>query len=164
MIKDGKLFGKINIIDFGIVVLILALIIAGSVKFKTFDEQIDAGSLNTITYTFYVNNVRDYTAKALMSGDKVFDSATNVYIGTIKNVEVTSAKVEKELLDGKTILAENPYKIDILLTIETPGTVTNTGYFANKSIELKVGSEKTIDTKYATTVGRIRSIVKSEGE
>ena len=64
--------------------------------------------------------------------------------------------------DVKTIVAENPYKKDIILTIETPGSSTNNAFFANKSVELKVGSEKTIETLYTTTLAKVRSITYSE--
>ena len=61
-------------------------------------------------------------------------------------------------------LKEKEFKNDIILTIETPGTVTDSGYYANKSIELKVGSEKEIETRYATTSGKVTSINYNEGE
>ena len=72
--------------------------------------------------------------------------------------------IAKSMVDGTVKVVENPYKKDVILTIETPGTVTDLGYFANKSIELKVGSEKNIETLYATTIGKIGSIAYSEGE
>lgn len=163
MIKNGKLFGKINIIDAGVVLLIVALLIVGTLKFKTFDKKIDASATGKITYTVIIKNVREYTADAFVSGDTVFDSGTNVNIGTIRNVEVKTALVAKNLANGTVKMLENPYKKDVILTIETPGTASDVGYFANKSIELKIGSEKNIETRYATTLGKIGSIEYNEG-
>ena len=164
MIKDGKLFGKINLFDFGILLLIVALLIVGTLKFRTLDKMVDASTPGKIIYTIEVNNVRDYTVNSFQSGDKVFDSLTSVYIGDIKKVESFPAKIEDALENGDTKLLENPYKADLVLTIETPGTVTDVGYYANKSIELKVGSEKTIETKYVKTLGKVSSIEYIEGE
>ena len=112
----------------------------------------------------FVNNVRDYTVDAFVSGDVVYDSGTANNIGIIKNVESKDARMAKVMGDGTVKMVENPYRKDVILTIETPGTVTESGYYANKSTELKVGSEKGIETCYATTQGRIGSIVYSEGE
>ena len=53
---------------------------------------------------------------------------------------------------------ENPYKCDIVVTIETPGTVETDAYYANKTIELKVNSTKIIETKYTKTSGTISDI------
>ena len=164
MIKDGKLFGKINLFDAAILLLLLALVIAGISKFRTFNKSIDASALGKITYTVMIYNVRDYTADAFVSGDSVYDSGTNVNIGVIKNVEKRPAQSIKTLVDGSVKVLENEFKNDIILTIETPGTVTDSGYYANKSIELKVGSEKEIETRYATTSGKVTSINYNEGE
>lgn len=164
MIKDGKLFGKINLFDAGILLLVLALVIAGISKFKTFNETADSSNIGNIMYTFEIYNVRGYTADAFVSGDSVYDSGTNVNIGVIRNVETRPAKIIKTMADGSVKVIENEFKKDVILTIETPGTVNNVGYYANKSIELKVGSEKEIETRYATTSGKIASIKYNEGE
>lgn len=164
MIKDGKLFGKINLFDAAILILVLALIIAGISKFKTFNKTVDASELGSITYTLEIYNVRDYTLSAFQSGDTVYDSGTNVNIGTIKNIEAVPAQTVKTLVDGSTKILENEYKKDIILTIETPGSATVNGYYANKTIELKVDSEKEIETLYAITFGKITSINYSEKE
>ena len=140
----------------------MVLLIVGTLKFRTLDKMVDASTPGKIIYTIEVNNVRDYTVNSFQSGDKVFDSLTNVYIGDIMKVESSSAKIEDALENGDTKLLENPYKADLILTIETP--VTDVGYYANKSIELKVGSEKTFETKYVKTLGKVSSIEYIEGE
>lgn len=164
MIKEGKLFGKINLFDAAILLLIVALIIAGITKFKTFNETVDAETPGKINYTLIINNVRDYTVLAFASGDVVYDSGTANKIGVVKNVEAKNARMARVLGNGTVKILDNPYRKDLILTIETPGTETDSGYYANKSTELKVGSEKGIETCYATTQGRIGSIVYSEGE
>ena len=57
-----------------------------------------------------------------------------------------------------------PNKYDLVLVIETQGTIDNSGYFANRSVELKVGSEKIIETLYAKSTGIITEIAhENEG-
>lgn len=164
MIKNGKLFGKINLFDAIILFLVIILLFVGALKFITFNKAVDSNSSGKIVYTFIINNVRDYTLNSFVSGDTVFDSLTNVNIGTIVNVESSDAKIIKALSSGKTLVANNPYRKDIILTIETPGSSTNNAFFANRSIELKVGSEKNIETLYSTSNGRIGSIIYTEAE
>ena len=162
MIKNGKLFGKFNLFDIIVLVLVIVLIGFGTIKYKTLDKAVDASAAGSITYTMIVSNVRDYTVDAFLIGDTVFDSGTNVNIGKIKNVESKPAKLIKILENGSAKVLENEYRNDVILTIETVGSSTNEGYYANRSIELKVGSEKEIETRYAKTYGKIASINYSE--
>ena len=60
--------------------------------------------------------------------------------------------------NGKTELVNNTYRYDMTLTIETPGTVETDAYYANKTIELKLDSEKKFETKYAKTTGKVSEI------
>ena len=149
---------KINIIDLLTVLVVILLIVAAYVKFGKYNVKTEESSQETIVYTVDVYSVRDYTALAYQSGDIVFDSLTGVNIGVIQNVEITDAVTYEPAQDGKLVKATNPYKKDLVITIETPGTVENNAYYANKSIELKVNSQKAIETKYAKTTGTISSI------
>ncbi len=149
---------KINIIDLLVVLVVILLIVAAYVKFGKYNVKTEDSSQETITYTVDVYSVRDYTAQAYQSGDIVFDSLTGVNIGVIKDVQMSDAVTYEPAQDGKLVKATNPYKKDLVITIETPGTVENNAYYANKSIELKVNSQKAIETKYAKTTGTISSI------
>lgn len=160
--RNGKLFGKFNLFDIAILILILALIAFGIIKYRTLDKTVDTSASGSIIYTMMISNVRDYTVDAFVIGDTVFDSGTNVNIGKITNVESRPTKLVRVLKDGTAKVLENEYRNDIILTIETVGSSTNEGYYANKSIELKVGSEKEIETKYAKTYGKISSITYNE--
>ena len=105
--------------------LIIALIIAGAAKFKILDETVDASRMGSIIYEVTIYNVRDYTAKAFMSGDTVYDSGTAVNIGNIRKVETKPSKVIRTLANGQSKVLENQYKNDVILTIEAPGTMTD---------------------------------------
>lgn len=162
MMKNIKLFGKFNLFDITILILIIALVIFGTVKYRTLDKAVDTSTSGNIIYTILISNVRNYTVDAFIIGDMIFDSGTNVNIGKIINVESRPAKLVKTLEDGTAKVLENEFRNDMILTIETPGSSTNEGYYANKSIELKVGSEKEVETKYAKTYGKISSINYNE--
>ncbi len=88
----------------------------------------------------------------------MFYSQSNVVIGTIKNIQTTLSDSYENLITGEVELLENPYRYDVVFTIETDGVVTSEAYYANKSIELKVNSTKAIETKYAKTTGTITDI------
>lgn len=156
--KNGKIFGKINIIDFFVLVLIVLLVIGAIMKFGKFNNKTEESSNQVLEYKFEVKNIREFTINAIESGDIVYDSQTGVNIGTIKNVEKRHAETYDVTDEGKTILVDNPYKYDMTLTIETPGTIEKDAYYANKTIELKMDSEKKIETKYVKTTGKVSEI------
>ncbi len=86
MIKDGKLFGKINLIDLLIVLIILAAI--AFVALKIVDKGNDNAQLSQVHISFYADEVPDYVADALENGTSVLDSVENVTIGTVESFEV----------------------------------------------------------------------------
>ncbi len=158
MTETKKKRFKINIVDV-IVVLVVALVIgAAYMKFNKYNVKTENSSQETIVYNISIYNVRDYSADAYKSGDVIYDSLTGVNIGVIENVVMEDAVTYETAENGKLVKVTNPYKKDVVLTVRTPGTVESNAYYANKSIELKVNSQKTIETKYAKTTGTISSI------
>ena len=149
---------KFNIIDVAVLLVVILVIWGASVKFGKYKVKTNESSEETIVYTMEIANVRYYSLQAYQSGDMVFDSLTGVNIGTIQKIEASDAVNYENRQDGKLVKVVNPYKKDIVLYIETPGTVENNAYYANKSIELKVNSQKAIETKYVKTTGIISNI------
>ena len=158
MTETKKKRFKINIVDV-ILVLVVALVIgAAYMKFNKYNVKTENSSQETIVYNISIYNVRDYSADAYKSGDAIFDSLTGVNIGVIEDVAMVDAVTYETSENGKLVKVTNPYKKDVVLTVKTPGTVESNAYYANKSIELKVNSQKTVETKYAKTTGTISSI------
>ncbi len=156
--KDGKVFGKINILDFFVLLVIVLLVIGAILKFGKFNNKTDESSTQTIEYKIEVKSIREFTINALASGDTVYDSQTGVNIGKITNVEKKPAETYDVAENGEIMKVYNPYRYDIVITIETPGDASKDAYYANKTIELKLDSEKKIETKYAKTTGKIMEI------
>ena len=123
MIKDGKIFGKINIVDFFVLLVVVLLVLGAIIKFGKFNNKTEESSNEIIEYKIEVKSIRDFTVKAFESGDIVYDSQTGVNIGKITNVESVPAETYEIMENGKTELVNNTYRYDMTLTIETPGTV-----------------------------------------
>ena len=158
MLKDGKLFGKINIVDCFVLLIILLLIIGAVMKFGKFNSGVEVSSNQIIEYQMKIKNVRDFTIDAMQSGDIVYDSQTGNSIGKITNVEKEDAITYDFKSTGELIEVHNSDRCDAIITIETDGTVDENGYYANKIVELKVDSTKIIETKYVKTSGTIVDI------
>ena len=156
---------KFNIVDISVILLILILVLAATVKFRNYNKTDDeTAKIDTIDYKIKISNVRNYTVDAFVVGDTVYDSQNNVEIGKIKEKEVTEARGYEVIRSGKIVETKVPNKYDLVLVIETQGTIDNSAYFANRIVELKVGSEKIIETLYAKSTGIITEIAhENEG-
>ena len=154
---------KINIIDLLVVLLILILIFAAVMKFRNYNVTGDDNAkIDNFKYDIKISNIRNYTLDAYLIGDMVYDAQTNMEIGKIVDKSYSASKEYVKINTGVLVEAEIPERYDMILTIETDGTINETGYFANRSVELKVGSEKTIETLYAKSTGIIVGISENE--
>ena len=149
---------KVNLIDVAMVVLILALLVGVFLKFGVYSHTKVDTEMKTINYTIKVSGIRNYTVDALSIGDIVYDTQTKVIIGTITDIKWEKSKVYRETDDGRVVCVEDTDRYDLYLTIQTDGMETDKAYFADRSVELKVGSDKTFETLYVKTNGIIMDI------
>lgn len=149
---------KLNIVDLFVVIVVILVLVGAYLKFSKFNNKTNSSSSTTISYSININNVRNYSLEAYEIGDNVYDSLTGVNIGKITAVSEVDATNYEVGTNGESVKVVNPYRKDVVLTVETPGTIEENAYYANKSIELKVNSQKAIETKYAKTTGIISAI------
>lgn len=165
--KNGKLFGKISIIDLFVILAIVGLILGTIYKFTS--SKTDVGTEDSlITYTLKIHGVSEHTVKyyqeeGLLCFDKKM-SPTNP-IGTIIKAWSEPYKEVADTNSGIVERKEVPGRITIYIEVETQGLETDTGYFAGGTYELKAGSEVFLVTKYAdaiATVEKINSVEKMD--
>lgn len=84
--KNGKLFGKINLIDFIIILVVIALV--AFVALKVVDKGNEGANLSQVRISFFGDETPDYVAKVLENGTSVLDSTENVTLGTVESFEV----------------------------------------------------------------------------
>ncbi|MDD3395141.1 MAG: DUF4330 domain-containing protein [Clostridia bacterium] len=146
MKKSRKLFGIFNIVD---IIIILLIIAAGVIGFKLFvgGEKQDTGATKTYTYVVQGREVLAETADAPVIGEKVFNSATEAYLGVVK--EVTSEPYN-EVIYSREIGAYQKLPVegycDMLLTVEGNGTETEKDITV-EGTTVKVGMELNVKGK-----------------
>ncbi|MBT9259155.1 MAG: DUF4330 domain-containing protein [Clostridiales bacterium] len=135
---QGRLFGRINIID--LAVLLLVLLLAGRIAYGWFVQKPAVEqTLRPITFQVLVEKVRQPTADAFKVGDVVYDTRTNQRLGVLKAVEVRPAVLLKVNDDGtKTEVPSDIYR-EVLLTIEGPGQVTPTAVMVGP-LQIHIGT------------------------
>ena len=158
--KQGRLFGKISVIDVIVIIIVLLLGAALYFKFNVLEITSSSGELEPITYVIKVSGVREYTLNNLEIGDILFDEDNDSgnSVGTITDIEAEQAMAASELTDGTYVMAEIEDCYDITLTIEASGLVSSGRYFVNKNYEVNANSKRTFYTKYATFSATIMEI------
>ncbi|HHV57999.1 MAG TPA: DUF4330 domain-containing protein [Firmicutes bacterium] len=119
----GRLFGRINIID--LAVLLLVLLVAARLGLRSrLLRAVNPSTAKPVEAVLVVEDVRQATADAMQEGENVLNTKSNAVLGKLVKKEVRPALKEVETADGRLAQAESPFKKDVYLTIRGPGQVT----------------------------------------
>lgn len=128
--KNGRIFGKINIIDLLVIIVIIAAACITVFKFTATSGKGNTKVNTAFSYTLKVTDVRDFTAKQFAEGDNLYDDETGKFIGKVTAVKTEQSKEYALKSDGTYNYTERPGRFDVYVTVSTNGTVKDTGYFA----------------------------------
>ena len=154
--ENGRLFGKISIVD--VLVLLAAVMVVAAVYVKGHMPQTGNSALNTVVYQLLVENQPDYVVDAIRMGDQMYDRerSTGGSLGEIVHIEVTDGYAQGTLVDGTYGMFPTEGHYNILLTIEGKGLIAADGAVAlNRIYDIGVNSNRYFNTKYANFLGTI---------
>lgn len=161
--RDGRLFGKISVID--VLVIAVVLVMAAALYFK--NNQAHTGAAVTeqaITFQVRARGVDRYVADAIRVGDGLYDqnySSGGRALGEITAVQVErtpGTKLADQLTDGTAAMFEAEDTVDLLLTVEGSGLVTDRSYSINRVYDLGINSSRNYCTKRADFTGTVIEI------
>lgn len=160
--RNGRLFGKISVIDL-LVVAVVALM-AVALNFK--NNQTHTGTSVTeepITFQIRVRGVRSFVADSIAVGDGLYDqnySSGGRALGRITDIQVERdpGTVISPLSDGTIVLAEAEDTVDLLLTLEGYALLNGKSVAVNRIYDLGVNSARTYYTQRAQFIGTVASI------
>lgn len=155
--KEGKLFGKVSIIDIFVVIVIVIAAFGVYTRFFTVNEKVTV-TQQQIEYRLKVTKVRQGTVDALSKLGPVYDSTTKEYMGELVAVETEDCYEEQKLADGTLSNSKIPDRMNVIITVRVNGSTSSTGYYTSDNKYLAAGSGFVIATKYAETTGEIISI------
>ncbi|MBR4098437.1 MAG: DUF4330 domain-containing protein [Clostridium sp.] len=149
--KNGRLFGKISVIDVVVIAVVAALATALYMKNNTLEHTSTSVSNDVITYQVLVNGARTYVGDVIQCGDQLFDPerSTGGSLGTIVDIQRLEGTKLAEFNDGTVAMAPVEDGENILLTVEGSGMISNGRVLLNRIYDLGVNSSRTFCTKYA---------------
>ena len=159
--RDGKLFGKVSIIDIVVIALVIVLAL-GVYKMFADDSSAVVTSSEKVECTFIIKNVRSYTADALAKKGALYDKVSKEYVGEITDVKVDDGLYQINMADGsfKQVVPEDRY--NVYVTVEFDGKASDNGYYTAANKYLGAGTSLGITTKYAECESTVYSISSVE--
>lgn len=162
IIENKKLFGKINLID---IIIILVVILAGIVVYNVvFKGETTAGLGAEYYTTTCMAKFEDLPSGAityLNIGSDVYDNETNMYIGKLKNVTSGDyTKVKQNIENNTFVESKVPGKENVYLEIEVSVSdqgvdlVTNNNYYIKVGKAISIRASNFAASGYITTIDR----------
>lgn len=147
--KQGRLFGKINIIDLIFLILLVGALGAGFMRLTK--DPIPTESLSQAEIELHVQGIGPVGAEAIKVGQEIYHYDNNELMGTVQEVEIEPLK-DLSNDEGQWVETEVPNAYLVKLTIEGPviqGSITNqTG-----GQDLLIGSEYRLKSNVSTFAG-----------
>ncbi|MCT4598518.1 MAG: DUF4330 domain-containing protein [Vallitalea sp.] len=154
--KNGKLFGKVNMLD---LVIVLVIIIAGLFIVNKFsingnDTTVTSSAKKQIYLVAEAYKQAPDVAESIVQGDTLV-SQNKYQNGKIDYVNIRDNDYLSTTIDGKLVASKNPLLKTIEVGIKCQGNV-NGPYIDSGGQELKVGLPYWIKT----SKGQIRGFIK----
>lgn len=158
--RNGRLFGKISVLD--VLVIAVVLVLAGALYMKNNHREITSTATSDapITYQVLVTGVRTYVADAVREGDLVYDTdrSSGGTLGKIQTIEVLPGTKTAELNDGTVEAVPVEDGVNLLITIEGSGIISSGRYLLNRVYDLGVNSSRNFYTPYVQFTGTVAAI------
>lgn len=157
MIKNGKLFGKINLFDLLVIVLILALVFGVCYKFLVLDKE---EALNTVevTYDLKIETVRDVTVNAFREGDTVYHYTLEEPIGTVEKITAITANDPFDTLTGEALSAPVEDRFDLVVTVKGTAVRQDDGNLMMGKVKLVEGTDLRVSTQLAHCTALVENV------
>ena len=152
---NGRLFGKISVIDVMAVALAAVLIFVAVTNYDI-TSGLTTGT-ETALYTVTIKDIRLQNAELIRAGDTVW-SYTDARVGVVREVIITPAEQRVTLIDGTIVVGSIEYKYDVDVIIEAQYTDSGGRMFIDRVFDLAVNRHDRFRTKYQIFSGTITAI------
>lgn len=161
MVKNGKLFGKINLFDLLVIILAVILVLGITTKFSV--SKNDKSREVTANYEIEIKSIRQETIDAFEVGDTVCEKGSGSVIGKITKIDYEDAYDLMETIDGKIINAPIENRYHLTLTIEAKNAARDVnGVVTAEKYKILGGKDITFETQKARCQGTIKDVSVSE--
>ncbi len=160
--KKGNLFGKINLFDFTVIVLIIVLLFGVAYKFfwlnpNEINEQVQETPVE-VTFDLHIKSVRDITVNTFHLNDTLFYYDSEEDLGSVVSIVPNQAMDIMETLDGTIVNAPIQDRYDLVLTVKGEASQFEDGTLMMAKARIAEGMDIRVATQMANCVGTIRNL------
>lgn len=145
--NKGRLFGKVNIVDLLIVIIIVA---AGIFLGKMlFGPESTIAQTQKVQLTLYCEETPNYVAEQLKEGSEAWDAENNVTLGTLTEWRTGESKSAVTDITGQVVEISREDYCSVTLMVDGDGvigdhgvTINGTLYAAGQSMSVYFGDCK----------------------
>ena len=123
--EKGRLFGRINIVDLIIVLVIIAALCFAVFKYVL--PQKDSGPVEKRELVLYCHDTPKFTAGQIKEGSKVWDQSGDVELGTVKSFEIMPLLETVAGQDGQIHSVESDWLCSVRLVLDAEGVMEDHG-------------------------------------
>ena len=146
--EKGKLFGKVNLID--LIIIIVLILAAGILGFKFLSPKVSTTGESIATVTYYAEEITDFVFENnIKVGDSLLDEVKNVNLGEVTEIAIGDAVSYAPNDKGEFVQSSKPNHNSLLITSEVKakryehGMIVNTSrYYVGHSFVLVAGKAK----------------------
>lgn len=164
--ENGRLFGKISVIDLLVIAVVLVLALALCVKNARLGADKEEKSdkpMQDITLQVRAEAQRRYIYESLHVGDEIWDQDHfdwETPLGVIADIEVTSdpGTTFSSMNDGTVERVEVEDTVDLLVTIQCTGVVEDRTYSINGDYDVGINSNRNYSTRLSKFTGMVADV------
>ena len=146
--NKGKLFGKINVIDFLLILVVVLAVAFFAVKMLGPTDGTTAKD-ELIRVEYFAEEVSDFVVDCINVGDSLTDDAGNIDLGTIIDIETGPSQSYGTDANGEWVLSSREHFKSLRIISEVKGRITPYGaeiegspYGVGHSMTLRAGTGK----------------------
>lgn len=160
--QNGRLFGKISVIDVVVLLVVLCMGAALYMKTNTMTHTSVEANSETITYEVIFHGMPTFVQEHLRVGDELFDD-DNLKVGSLGKIIDIQYLPGTELIefdDGTVAFAPKQDSVNVLIRVQGTGRIDGNTYQLNRVYPLGVNANRNFCTRYVHMRGIVSSIEK----
>lgn len=131
--KKGMLFGKLNIID--LIIIVLVICVAAFLIWKLLGIGGEPTVPDRVKVVFFEEECPDFVPSHTNPGDPLLDGGENIYLGTVTDVNVDASQTYNyNEITGEMTAGPKEGYCSVYITGEVEGTLTNNGVVVNSTL------------------------------
>ena len=124
--KNARLFGRLNIIDFCILLGLAGLLAFGIMQFRS-GRGLIGGESREFIISFFTEEIEDWAVTGMRVGDDLFDHMRGLYLGVVTDIQIAPSIVWNADQHGNTVRSTKEGFSSLLISARVTGTLGDHG-------------------------------------